>query len=272
MKRRALKVLFSAARIYLCVALILFLFQRRLIFPAPSGSRPAAGPLVTGPGFRAIWSPPPSGGPVVVHFHGNGEDLADLGMIVGLFACAGAGVLAVEYPGYGLSRADGPATESSLYAAAAAAFTFLRNQGYDEVVLAGQSLGTGVAAELAARGLGNRLVLISPYTSMAAVAGWHYRWLPVRLLLRDRFDTLAKAPRIGVPVLLLDGSDDEVVPAFMSAELERRFPLAIRVVLPGAHHNGLVWSHREELRAAISSFLAEMPPARLVPGRVDTKR
>jgi len=259
-KRRALKVLFSAARIYLCVALILFLLQRYLVFPAPRGSRPPAGSVVTGPGFRALWTPPPPGGPVVVHFHGNGEDLADLGAIVDLFVTAGAGALAVEYPGYGISRADGASTESSVYAAGAAALEYLRSQGYADVVLAGQSLGTGVAAELASRGLGSRLVLVSPFTSLVAVAGSHYPWLPVHLLLRDRFDTASKAPRIAVAVLLLHGSDDEIVPASMSGELERLFPHASRVVIQGAHHNDLLWSHRDELRGAIAGFLRQTAP------------
>jgi len=169
-------------------------------------------------------------------------------------------VLAVEYPGYGISRADGASTESSVYAAGAAALDYLRSQGYADVVLAGQSLGTGVAAELASRGLGSRLVLVSPYTSLVATARVHYPWLPVGLLLRDRFDTASKAARIDVPVLLLHGSDDEIVPASMSAELEHLFPHATRVVIQGAHHNDLLWSHRPELRAAISGFLLETAP------------
>jgi len=258
--KRALKALLAAAGIYLCVGVILFLLQRNLVFPAPSGARLPAGSVVTGPGFRALWTPPPMRGPVVVHFHGNGEDLADLGAVVDLFAGAGAGVLAVEYPGYGISRAAGAATESSIYAAGAAALEYMRNQGHDDLVLSGQSIGTGVAAELASRGLASRVVLISPFTSLVAVAASEYPWLPVRLLLRDRFDTASKAPRIDVPVLLLHGSDDEIVPASMSAELERLFPHASRVVIEGAHHNDLLSSHRPELRAAISGFLRETAP------------
>src|SRR5438067_1406397 len=175
--------------LYLVVALFFAVAQRSFVFPAPAGARTPVGRILEGPGFRGLWSPPRPGAPVVVHFHGNGEDLADLEAIVDLFGAAGAGVLAVEYPGYGLSRADGPAAEATLYTAGAAALVYLRNQGHRGLVLSGQSLGTGVATEMAARGFASRLVLISPYTSMAEVAGWHYPWLPVRLLLRDRFNT-----------------------------------------------------------------------------------
>ena len=255
MKRAVAVAATAAFALYLVVVLFFAVAQRSLVFPAPAGARTPTGRILEGPGFRGLWSPPRPGSPVVVHFHGNGEDLADLEAILDLFGAAGAGVLAVEYPGYGLSRADGPAAEASLYAAGTAALAYLRNQGHRDLVLSGQSLGTGVATEMAARGSASRLVLISPYTSMAEVAGWHYPWVPVRLLLRDRFDTASKAPRIDVPVLLLHGGDDEVVPASMSATLEHRFPHAKRVVLEDAGHNDLLSSHREQLRTAISSFL-----------------
>ena len=249
-----------AVALYMAVVVFFGLAQRSLVFPAPAGARSPPYPVIDGPGFRASWAPPRPGAPIVVHFHGNGEDLADLRAIVDLYVRAGAGVLAVEYPGYGVSRADGPPSESSIYAAGAAALAYLRNQGHRDLVLSGQSLGTGVATEMAARGFAARLVLISPYTSMAAVASWHYPWLPVRLLLRDRFDTASKARGIGVPVLLVHGDEDEVVPASMSAELERLFPRATRSVIADAHHNDLLSSFKDELLDSVSQFLRQTAP------------
>ncbi|MFL5371317.1 MAG: alpha/beta hydrolase [Myxococcales bacterium] len=124
------------------------------------------------------------------------------------------------------------------------------------LILEGQSLGTGVAVEMASRGFGDRLILISPFTSMADVAAVHFPWLPARLLVRDRFDSAAKAPRIGMPVLLVHGDGDEIVPASMSEELVRRFPRATLRIVADAGHNDLLAEHAEEVRAAIAQFVA----------------
>jgi alpha-beta hydrolase superfamily lysophospholipase len=256
-KRALLVAAAAVVGLYLAIVAFFAVAQRSLIFPAPGGLRALAGPVVGEPGFRAIWIPPPhSGAPVVVHFHGNGEDLASLGPILDLLRSTGAGVLAVEYPGYGISRADGGSSEEAFYRAGIAAVAYARAQAAaSPVILEGQSLGSGVAAELASRGLAWRLILISPFTSMPEVAAVHFPWLPVRLLLRDRFDTASKAPRIEVPVLLIHGSEDEVVPAWMSEDLEKLFPHATRRLIEGAHHNDMLGWHREELRVAITEFL-----------------
>ena len=246
------------AGLYLAIFVFFAVAQRSLIFPAPGGARAPVAPVVAGRGFRAIWIPPPRNrAPVVVHFHGNGEDLASLDPILDLLRSTGAGVLAVEYPGYGISRADGGPSEDAFYRVGIAAVAYAREQAAaSPLILEGQSLGSGVAAELAARGLASRLILISPYTSMTDVAAVHFPWLPVRLLLRDRFDTASKAPRIEVPVLLIHGSEDEVVPAWMSEELEELFPHATRRLIEDAHHNDLLLLHARELRAALGEFFA----------------
>ena len=93
-------------------------------------------------------------------------------------------------------------------------------------MLQGQSLGSGLAAEMARRGLGGRLILISPFTSMASLGQRFFPWLPVAPLVRHRFDTLSKAPGIGVPVLIVHGTEDELVPFSMGEELARVFPRA----------------------------------------------
>jgi hypothetical protein len=98
-KRAVLIGAAAVAGLYLAIVVFFAAAQRSLIFPAPGGVRAPAAPVVAGPGFRAIWIPPPLlGAPVVVHFHGNGEDLASLGPILALLRSTGAGVLAVEYP------------------------------------------------------------------------------------------------------------------------------------------------------------------------------
>ncbi|MFL5456774.1 MAG: alpha/beta hydrolase [Myxococcales bacterium] len=257
MKRAAIVALAAIAALYLAVVAFFAAAQRSFVFPAPRGGRVPRGNLVAGPGFRALWIAPQPGAPVVAHFNGNGEDLADAGPVIDLLRSIGAGVLAVEYPGYGLSRADGPPSEEACYRAAAAALVHLRATLHrGPLILEGQSLGTGVAVEMASRGFGDRLILISPFTSMADVAAVHFPWLPARLLVRDRFDSAAKAPRIGMPVLLVHGDADEIVPASMSEELVHRFPQATLRIVADAGHNDLLAEHAEEVRAAIAQFVA----------------
>jgi len=257
MKRAVIVALAAIAALYLAVVAFFAAAQRSFLFPAPRGMRIPRGNLVAGPGFHALWVAPPPGAAVVAHFHGNGEDLADAGPVIDLLRSLGVGVFAVEYPGYGPSRADGPPSEEGCYRAAAAALAYLRSTLHGgPLILQGQSLGSGVAVEMASRGFGDRLILISPFTSMADVAAVHFPWLPTRLLVRHRFASAAKAPRIAIPVLLVHGADDDLVPASMSAELERRFPRAARRIVADAGHNDLLAQHTREVRAAISQFFA----------------
>src|SRR6266478_10044910 len=134
--------------------------QTSFIFPAPARGREPAYPdqIVHWEGATFLYF---NGRKVVAYFHGNGEDLADSIPMISLLRSLGMGVLAVEYPGYGV--AGGSPSERGAYAAAESALLWLRSDrqiGPERVVLLGQSLGTGVASEMAKRGLGARLVLI----------------------------------------------------------------------------------------------------------------
>ncbi len=249
--RRAAPFLFGLVRFlvaaWILSAAALFLLQRRVVFSAPSNTvAPSARgatllSIATPAGWRvaALHWPAPIGARTVVHFHGNGEQLAwqaDLGEAL---HAAGYGVVAAEYPGYGLMRLTEP-TEASLYAAAEALLRHLEGPLHlarEDIVLQGFSLGTGVASEMARRGHGGHLVLIAPYTSLRDMAALHAPWLPARWMVRDAFDTWSRAPAIEAPTLLLHGDCDDLIPPSMSATLARRFPHAHRELLPGTHHN-----------------------------------
>jgi uncharacterized protein len=233
---------------YLAVALVFFLLQRAIIYPAPqpvrtpsfSGSR-LIDQKVAGTRVAALYVPAPDAAPVIVHFHGNAEQLADLETLALIFARQGLGFFAVEYPGYGL-LSDEKVSEQAIYTTCAAALEVLeRDLGVPpaRIVLEGQSLGSGPATEMARRGHGVRLVLISPYTSIPAVGARAYPFLPVRWLARDHFDNLGKARSIGMPVLVLHGSADMVIPYELSKELAAAFPKAELVTFPGAGHDFL---------------------------------
>ena len=225
-----------------------------MIFPAPPQGREPAYPdnLVKTSSATFLFF---EGKKVVAYFHGNGEDLADSIPMISLLRSLGMGVLAVEYPGYGV--AGGSPSERGAYAAAESALLWLRSDrqiGPERVVLLGQSLGTGVASEMAKRGLGARLVLISPFTSVVEMARRMLPFFPAALV-RHPFDTESKAPAIALPVLIVHGTEDEVVPFTMGERLARLFPHAQLVPLAGGQHNDLLTMHAIAMREALSPFL-----------------
>lgn len=240
----------GVALAYAALCLAVWSGQRRLLFPAPTvGEEPrmddATLTRVTAPSGRTVFAlhvPPAKKGAVtVVHFHGNGEELAQLTPLAWSFKRAGLGFFAVEYPGYGLAKGYAP-SEEALYADAEAALWHLHNGlgvASPDVVLQGQSLGSGVAVEMARRGHGARLVLISPFTSIPDMAAARLPVLPVRWLIKDRFDNLAKAPALALPVLVVHGTDDELIPFGMGQRLAKAFPTATLYGVHGAHHNDL---------------------------------
>lgn len=233
---------------YLAVMVVAYAAQRAILFPAPHR---AEGSLRPEEGFRrlsrpgapevdVLYLPAPPGAPTVVHFHGNGEEIGQL-LDMGLaLRERGLGFYAMEYPGYGAS--PGRPGEAAIYAAAEAAFADLRALGVGpaSTVLSGRSVGTGVAVEMARRGHGARLVLVSPYTSVVELGQAAMPFLPVRLLMKDKFLSEAKAPAISVPVLIIHGEEDEIIPVEMGRRLGQRFPHATVVTVPGAHHNDLL--------------------------------
>jgi uncharacterized protein len=248
---------------YGALALAAYLGQRALMYPAPrrAAVEPGGNDLTLerissqNGDVILLHAPAPERAPTLVHFHGNGEDLGDLPDLLREFAAAGVGCYAVEYPGYGLMREQAP-SEAALYAAAEAALEHLRRKlgvPAANTVLVGQSLGSGVAAEMARRGHAGRLVMISPFTSMTAMAKRVAPILPARLLIRDRYDTSAKAAELPLPVLVIHGTDDEVVPYAMGEQLAKLLPHAKLRSVAGAGHNDL-FAVAPELIGEIARF------------------
>ena len=238
----------------------MFVAQRSLVFPGASvetRALAAGAQVVEVPGGTPmLWVPPPSAdAPVVVHFHGNGQQVADVQWLGDALQAAGAGYAAVEYPGYGL--AGGDPSEDAILAAARAALGYLTGPlgvPRSHLALSGRSLGTGVATAMAAEGWGARVLLVSPYTALPDVAGLEYPWLPVRQLMRDRFDSAAVAAGVEVPVLILHGDDDTLIPVEQGGTLAALFPLGTLQRVPGAGH-GDIWE-APGVREAAVRFLA----------------
>lgn len=265
----ALRLVKSGLRVYLLVLLVLVLGQRCMIYPKPSVmDLPASsrGQLVTirHTDQRPVYAyhvKARDDAPTVVIFHGNAEQLADQVSLAEDFADVGLGVYAVEYPGYGPASA-GTTTEQNVYADAEIALHYLESELHvarSRMVLFGRSLGTGVAVEMAVRGFGGRLILLSPYTSMWELAGETVTFIPARWLVLDRYDTLAKAGLIQQPSLIIHGAKDRVVPCDMGVRVSKRLRNSTLHVIPAADHNDLLDVGGPESWGSIIAFANTRP-------------
>lgn len=223
---------------YVALCLLLFLGQRsQIYFPVPESDYPDAVAMrlpVDGAVLK-IWAVPRPGPRALVYFGGNAEDVAR--SIPG-FAAAfpGHSLYLVNYRGYGGS--GGSPSEAALVADAAAIFDHLQPR-HPEISVIGRSLGSGVAARLASVRDVRRLVLVTPFDSLARVAAGHFRWLPVGLLMRDRYESASRAPAIRAPVLAIVAGADEIIPRERSEALIAAFPPAqVELLrLEGLSHN-----------------------------------
>ncbi|MFI4936712.1 MAG: alpha/beta hydrolase [Caulobacterales bacterium] len=215
---RALLVLVAG---YLLVVAAAFTFQRSLLyFPTPTVAAPEpAGPpmqvvqLTTQDRQRLVawYLPPQAGRPVILFFSGNGDTLIGQTDRWREIAGAGVGVLAVAYRGY--SGSSGHPTEAGLYQDAEAAYAWLAaRHPAEDIVIHGHSLGSGVAVRLAAGHPARALILEAPFTSAVDVAAERYPWLPTRLLMWDRYDSMVWIRRVRMPILVVHGDADAVIP------------------------------------------------------------
>jgi len=223
---------------------VLYAYQRELIYPVPtidrtvpSGFQPISYRTEDGLTLNAGYRPARPGMPTLLFFHGNAVNWQSAQYTTELAVARGYGVLAAEYRGYGGN--PGSPSEAGLYADGRAALDWLLAQGVaaDRIVLVGNSLGSGVATELASQVHTRALVLVSPFMSMTATAANTYPFAPVDWLLADRFENAAKIDRVAMPVLVVHGEADELIPLDHARQLAAANPAAQLVALPGLGHN-----------------------------------
>jgi hypothetical protein len=255
------RLLFIVAALGLAVAAarglstrFIFAGQRTRTRAIPSDFRLLTTDARDGVVVHALDLPAPPGARTIVHFHNNRETAADAAELARALHALGFGVLLVEYRGYGISRGAAP-SEEGLYNDAEAALDQLgeRGIGPEGIVLWGTSLGTGVAAEMARRGRGAALVLVTPYTSIPDVVS-DVVGLPADLLIAHRFDTLGKSGQIRVPTLVIHGDADEIVPFWMGHRLAGAITGARLLRVTGGHHGDLFAREGERLLAAIGQM------------------
>jgi fermentation-respiration switch protein FrsA (DUF1100 family) len=220
------KLVFSVAALYALVAVAAFLFQRRLTyFPDPQRTAPASFNLpgveerfiATPDGEHLVswFAPAAPGRPTVLYFHGNAGNLANRSERVRRFLTRGWGAMFLSYRGY--SGSTGAPSESANVADAKLAYDTLRTAGVapDDIIVYGESLGSGVAVQVAAEKDVGGLVLDAPYTSIVDVAAVSYPYLPVRPFVLDRYETMQFLPQVKAPLLVMHGEDDRIVPVAM---------------------------------------------------------
>ena len=205
--------------LYLAVVFAAWSLQGRLIYPAPQTRfDPDPGyseiTLTTSDdlSIRAFARRAEEGRPTIVYFHGNGGTLGGSMASNSMFAEAGYGLLLVNYRGYGGN--PGEPSEEGFYRDGRAAMDWLAGQGIapSQVILAGNSIGSGTATQMAREYDVRALVLVAPFASLTRVASEAAPWLPVERLLRDEFDNAAKLPLLDIPILIQHGTADTLVP------------------------------------------------------------
>jgi uncharacterized protein len=236
--------------IYIAFTGLLFVMQRKLQYlPDPRLVEPAevgldgfkTVRLETPDGERLVaWhAPAPGGHPTIVYFQGNGLGLEARTERFRLFHRTGYGVLALGYRGY--SGSSGTPSENGLVIDGATAAAFVLGNGVprERLVYYGESLGTGVAVQLAGREETRpaAVILEAPFTSAADVARRHYWYTPVGLLMRDQFRSIEHIAAMAAPLFVLHGDADGVVPVVQGQTLfDAAGEPKEMMVVPGGRH------------------------------------
>lgn len=233
---------------YAAIVALLYLSQRSLLyFPDRQRTLPAdvgllhaeEAMLQSADGVRvSAWHVPPrEDKPVVIYFQGNGGGLNLRAERFKKLTSDGTGLVALNYRGYGGS--SGKPSEAGIILDAKAAYDFAAGRyGAERIVFWGESLGTGVAVALAAEKPVARIVLESPYTSIADVAASVYWFVPVRLMLGDTFRSDERIAKVTVPVLVVHGERDTIIRIGFAERLYDMIRAPKRFLrLPNAGHN-----------------------------------
>lgn len=216
---------------------------RKLDAPGPTdGGELIDLPQPDGTHTAALYWPPMPGFTTLLVFHGNGDTIFDIHGEARAFRRRGLGVMLVEYRGYGTTYGP-PPSEASLYGDGEVAFQWLRDRT-DRIAILGWSLGSSVASEMAFRGHGHALVLLAPFTSITDMGRRLVPILPAGPILKHRLDTLAKAPSITQPALVIHGVSDTLIPVQMGERVAKALTHGELVRVNGGGHADLLVPRR----------------------------
>ncbi|MCA9063202.1 MAG: alpha/beta hydrolase [Planctomycetaceae bacterium] len=270
---------------YLAVLLLLAVFQRKLLyqpgrhqhlaverfpelsqlFPETRDIEISCDDRVTIRGWL-LQHEPAATRPLILLFHGNAGDRSNRMGWYQMFSSLDVDVLAMDYHGYGDS--GGNPSEASLKSDGAAAWHFATGElGYQpsRIFVMGISLGGAVAVDVAARESTRQpvggLIVISSFSSMVDTSSYHYPWVPVSLLLRDRYPSAATIRSLQCPYLHLHGDQDQVVPMSLGEKLFAAAPAESRgiprrwVTMRDTDHNDLLYNAAHVIRTELQEFI-----------------
>ena len=257
---------------YLVVLLLLLFFENTLLYPAPrypTGDWTAAElahedvffPSADGTQLHGWYFEHASPRAVILYAHGNGDCVAYLGPYLSeLRNKLRVSIFAFDYRGYG--RSEGSPAEAGILADGDAAQRWLverTGRRPDEIVLMGRSLGGGVVVHLASKNGARGLILQNTFTSLPDAAARMYPWAPVRLLMRNRYDSLSKIGSFDGPVLSSHGTADDLVPYELGRRLFDAAPTSRKefFTIEGGGHNT---REPREYYLVLDRWLEGLPP------------
>jgi fermentation-respiration switch protein FrsA (DUF1100 family) len=266
-----LKIAAGLLLLYGVLVALVYVFQERLLYYPNMGREIVATPAAAGLAYddftigtedgeklSAWWVPVPSPKGAVLLLHGNAGNISHRIDYAVMFRRLGYATLLVDYRGYG--RSSGTPTEHGTYRDADAAWRWLtQTRGWKarDIVVFGQSLGGGIASWVASRQTPRALVLASTFTSAVDLGAELYRFLPVRLISRLRYDTIARLPDVRAPVLIAHSPGDDIIPYAHARRLyaAAREPKAF-LELSGGHNDGFIFA-RSEWVEVFGAFLRQ---------------
>lgn len=223
MCKRMMHAIFSFWVVYSLLCAGLYVFQRKLMYlPSKQIGTPDTYGITgmqehmiesdDGTLIQLWYRPAESGMPTIYYLHGNAGHIGDRAGILSSLANKGLGIAAINYRGYG--KSEGTPDELGIYQDARAGLRWLLAQEIPlhDIAYYGESLGTGVAIKLASESSPKALFLQAPYTSVVNRAAEIYWYVPVRLLLKDHFDSLSRIGGVSTPLTVFHGELDGVIP------------------------------------------------------------
>lgn len=248
-------ILFLASTSYVLFCAMLYTKQRSMLYyPTPRSASAQADVfwLENENQSLKVWHVKSNSRNALLYFGGNAEDVAlSVAELVSIFP--GYDLYIPHYRGYGGS--SGQATEEALCSDAVALYQEVAKSN-DSIVVMGRSLGTGVAVYLASEKEVSSLILVTPFDSMTRLASSYYPFVPVSLLLKDKFESISRAAGIDIPMLALIAEQDEVIPRRNSDRLVSAFDPALTSVqvVSGTNHNTI--ETNPMYHTAIKSFIS----------------
>ncbi len=257
------RFLLIALALYLLLVLLAYIFQRSLLYFPPDFYNPPPDWMVeieAADGSMAWWAAPArETAPVILVFHGNASAIDSNMLIFRDLHAQGYGVMSIGYPGYPGNA--GKPTQSALTSAAISQRDWVLAQGVsaDRIVLYGTSLGSGVAAQVAADQQPGLIILDAPFQSTLAIAKQTMRFLPVGILMKDRYRSDRALAELDMPLIWIHGRKDRVIPLASGQALYDGYsgPKTAHILENGEHHNGWLMGGREIVLTTLAKLEAD---------------